>query len=731
MGSPRSHPSDLPSGRRPLAACTAVGRSQLAHARTLADSFQRHHPGGAFYLLVADGLPEHLDVGADVKLLGLGDLPTTCHADLANTYQVVELCQAVKPSLLGLLLDRFGETEAVFLDAEMEVMRPLEELQAALRSAAVALTPQTLQPLPFRGKSPSDRDLLLGGAYSDGLIGLNSSEAASAFLRWWDDHLLRGEGRVAGEGPVFYPRGVITPRKWLDLVPTLFPETALLRDATYNVAWWNLHHRLITGHGDEFRSNGRAVAVFHFSGFDPKQPHALTTACQDRNAVVPGSPLAELLERRADRLMRNGYAEVSRWPTEHRTFPNGVFGHFLLRQVYLGLPPEERKQFGSLSERGRAQRFIAWATRFNAAGGALSPFLEYVYRLRADLAEVLPDPAGRDRPAFLEWAATHGARELGYNPDLAHPEGPARSSPCPDITDQQIRRDVRNVVQTVTPEHAKLLVLGCGIPQLEEGLGRTARHFPSGPDGGPAAEPDVGPEAVNQLEAVRASGARYLVLPRTAYEWLERHGELKQHLLEYYRLAAECDACLVYDLAGPGLDRVGRLAGVPRYAPRSLSELQPTPPRCSIVIPVHGKAALTRQCLEVLLSPPYEKTTYEIIVVDDASPDDTPQVLAGYCGRVRVVTHAVNQGFARTCNDGAAAAGGECLVFLNNDTVPQPGWLDALVRYRDGRPRVGAVGSKLLYPTGTVQHAGTIILQDRWPRHVYVGFPADHPAVTA
>src|SRR5262249_41470738 len=61
--------------------------------------------------------------------------------------------------------------------------------------------------------------------------------------------------------------------------------------------------------------------------------------------------------------------------------------------------------------------------------------------------------------------------------------------------------------------------------------------------------------------------------------------------------------------------------------------------------------------------------------------------------------------------------------------IPQPGWLDALVRYRESHPRVGAVGSKLLYPNGTIQHAGTVILHDRWPRHVYVGFPADHPAV--
>ena len=99
--------------------------------------------------------------------------------------------------------------------------------------------------------------------------------------------------------------------------------------------------------------------------------------------------------------------------------------------------------------------------------------------------------------------------------------------------------------------------------------------------------------------------------------------------------------------------------------------------RCSIVIPVHGRAGLTKQCIDaiVALSP---RSAFELIVVDDASPDDTAEVLAAYGEAVRVVTRHENGGFAQACNDGAAVAGGEYLVFLNNDTIPLAGWLDAL-----------------------------------------------------
>jgi len=151
--------------------------------------------------------------------------------------------------------------------------------------------------------------------------------------------------------------------------------------------------------------------------------------------------------------------------------------------------------------------------------------------------------------------------------------------------------------------------------------------------------------------------------------------------------------------------------------------------RCSVIIPVHNRASLTRQCLNALLGDPPAAVSWEIIVVDDASTDTTSTLLAEYGERIRVVTHLANSGFASACNDGAAAAGGDYLLFLNNDTLPKEGWLDALVAYADRHPSGAAFGAKLLYPNGAIQHAGAVICQDRFPRHIYGGFPSDHPAV--
>jgi GT2 family glycosyltransferase len=149
--------------------------------------------------------------------------------------------------------------------------------------------------------------------------------------------------------------------------------------------------------------------------------------------------------------------------------------------------------------------------------------------------------------------------------------------------------------------------------------------------------------------------------------------------------------------------------------------------KCSIVIPVHNKAALTRQCLDAIFeSPP--AVEHEIVVVDDASSDETPEMLAERDEAVRHVRLERNSGFATACNTGAVAALGELLVFLNNDTIPEPGWLDALVEYAE-REHAPVVGSKLLFPDGTVQHAGVVFGFQGDPLHIYAGCPADHPAV--
>jgi GT2 family glycosyltransferase/2-polyprenyl-3-methyl-5-hydroxy-6-metoxy-1,4-benzoquinol methylase/glycosyltransferase involved in cell wall biosynthesis len=138
-------------------------------------------------------------------------------------------------------------------------------------------------------------------------------------------------------------------------------------------------------------------------------------------------------------------------------------------------------------------------------------------------------------------------------------------------------------------------------------------------------------------------------------------------------------------------------------------------PRCSLVIPVFNKVEYTQQCLEKLREGTPE-SLYEVIVVDNASTDATPAFLSNLTGRVKVITNTENRGFVDACNQGAAVAEGRYLVFLNNDTAPLPGWLEALVAMVEGDPAVGAAGARLVYPDGRLQEAGGLVFRDgsRW-----------------
>jgi len=133
-------------------------------------------------------------------------------------------------------------------------------------------------------------------------------------------------------------------------------------------------------------------------------------------------------------------------------------------------------------------------------------------------------------------------------------------------------------------------------------------------------------------------------------------------------------------------------------------------PTVSIVIPVYNKWVYTAACLRSLLEVK-GKHSFEVIVVDDQSSDETADRLA----QIEGLTHLRNEknlGFVGSCNRGAENARGEFLVLLNNDTQVMEGWLDELIDTFEREPQAGLVGARLVYPDGSLQESGGIIFND-------------------
>lgn len=130
-----------------------------------------------------------------------------------------------------------------------------------------------------------------------------------------------------------------------------------------------------------------------------------------------------------------------------------------------------------------------------------------------------------------------------------------------------------------------------------------------------------------------------------------------------------------------------------------------TAPRISVVIPTLCRADLLASCLNALALQSVQPD--EVIVVDNGGDPETADLLASRHPGVQHLGQPSNLGFAGGCNAGFAAATGDLLVTLNNDAVPEPGWLAALAtEVAAAEPHVGAVGSVLLAPTGRVESAG-------------------------
>ena len=155
----------------------------------------------------------------------------------------------------------------------------------------------------------------------------------------------------------------------------------------------------------------------------------------------------------------------------------------------------------------------------------------------------------------------------------------------------------------------------------------------------------------------------------------------------------------------------------------------PKIPRVSIIMPLYNNCEYTEKCLYALAEYTGDDPDYEVILVDNASSDWTKYLLLAFEGDVEVMRNDENVGFARANNQGALSARGEYVLFLNNDTEPLEGWLQAMVRLADSDERIGVVGARLLYPQNdTVQHAGLEMINGI-PDHVYRGVPAEDERV--
>ncbi|MGI8945081.1 MAG: glycosyltransferase [Thermoleophilaceae bacterium] len=466
--------------------CTIIAKNYVPFARVLARSLAEQRPGARCFTLVIDEPRGYIDPAEEpFELVEIADLEIPRFDRMAAMYDVLELSTAVKPWLLRHLIERRGVERVAYLDPDIRLFDPLDEVDALLREHPVVVTPHLAEPMPRDGAKPSERDILSSGAYNLGFLGLSASPEVERLLEWWSERLAT-DCIVAPEDSLF------VDQRWIDLAPGLLDGFHVLRDPGYNVAYWNLAGRTVRRGEQGYEVNGRPLRFFHFSGFDPRIPTRLSKH-QNRIRLERRPAVAELCRSYAADLLDGGFAQAGGWPYSWARLPGGVALDKALRRTCRDAVLADELATPPFTAEG-AKALLAWANEPAEEGGevGITRYLLAFHQTREDLKRELPDPGDADAARLLAWAEVYGRGQIAS--ELMPAAGSPAALPGVNLTGYfsavlGVGEAARQVIEALSTQ---------GVPIAATGL--IADASPGGGDDGVAVtERRDAPYAINLM----------------------------------------------------------------------------------------------------------------------------------------------------------------------------------------------------------------------------------------
>lgn len=306
--------------------CTIICSNYIAYARTQYESLKSLGLGYDYFVYVVDAESPQ-DFSAEPFTVIRPSQLFACdeYTRLAFLFNALELSTNVKPRLLKHLLQN-GYSNVLYFDPDIYIYRDIGSIFKHFSDGSILLTPHSLH--PYEGTlRPNDQDLLIGGTFNLGFIGVSNSPAARHFLDWWEQRCLQlGYNEVRS--------GLMVDQKWVNLAPCYFDGVRILKDAGYNVAYWNLHERTLSKVKGEWYVNGQQPLTFyHFSGIQFNE-HDQISKHQNRYDLNLRKELIPLFEAYRDRLNVNGIRETIHCRYRYDRFDNGEGISDIARKLY-------------------------------------------------------------------------------------------------------------------------------------------------------------------------------------------------------------------------------------------------------------------------------------------------------------------------------------------------------------------------------------------------------------
>jgi lipopolysaccharide biosynthesis glycosyltransferase len=321
---------------------TIAAQNYLAHAMVLAKSVLQYHPGGSFSIFLMDDIDHRWQSSIEEsgsRAIYPEEIPLAGYRKFVFQYNITEASTGVKPSVAQMLFNQ-GADKVIYLDPDILCFRRFDEVLAALDQYCVVLTPHICTPA-LDDYYPGEKELMRGGVFNLGFIAMRRSDTSARFLNWWSDHL-RLECIAEPDA------GLFVDQKWADLAPTCFDHVYILRNVAYNIAYWNLHERLLEKRGDTIYEvqSGERVAFIHFSGMTMNDLNSISKyaarnpigkSLHKKRYTLAGRPdLASPFRMYKQLLAAANVENFAKIPYAYATYENGEPISQLERSLYLG-----------------------------------------------------------------------------------------------------------------------------------------------------------------------------------------------------------------------------------------------------------------------------------------------------------------------------------------------------------------------------------------------------------
>jgi hypothetical protein len=295
--------------------CTVACTNHLPLSMVLAKSAKEHHKNLIFVLcLVEESIPQkasqfpYFDHIILAKDLGIPDFER-----FIFKYNQYESASAIKAFLLLFLMFYFpDQNQFVYLDSDIKIYSPFNEVKRELKKSSILLTPHLTEPSEKSERIKREIQLFNYGLYNAGFIGISRSEDAFRFLSWW-------AGRNYSYCYDEKEQGLFFDQRWLDLVPVFFKKAAILDHPGYNVARWNITERkVIQELVDNYTVNGEPLRFIHFSGLKKWFDKELNPIHSNKQAFV-----YSLRNQYLEEILEMGYQEFIKTHWSYDLFNSG------------------------------------------------------------------------------------------------------------------------------------------------------------------------------------------------------------------------------------------------------------------------------------------------------------------------------------------------------------------------------------------------------------------------